>query len=40
MYAYGEGVASNREDAIRWIRAAAEQGHEVAQGMLAILTEP
>jgi hypothetical protein len=34
MYANGEGVAKNDEQAVKWYRKAAEQGDEDAKKLL------
>jgi hypothetical protein len=31
MYDYGDGVAEDRAEAVRWYRLAAEQGHAEAR---------
>ena len=37
MYANGEGVFRNREDAILWLQRAARQGDRIAQKNLQAL---
>lgn len=34
MYAYGDGVAQNREEAVTWYRRAAEQGDSAGRQLL------
>ena len=34
MYRYGEGVAQDIKEGVKWCRKAAEQGHERAQFLL------
>ena len=40
MYLRGEGVAGNRQEAIKWIGKAAEQGYKRAQDTLEELVKP
>ncbi len=39
MYAKGQGVAQDYQEAVRWYRLAAEQGHPVAQNNLGFAYE-
>lgn len=34
MYLRGESVAKNPDDAVKWFRQSAEQGNELAPGLL------
>ena len=38
MYASGADVAANRDEAVRWLRKAADAGHAHARHDLAVLT--
>ena len=39
MYERGEGVEKDEEEAVKWFRKAAEQGHEKAKAALKKLSQ-